>query len=55
MTTFAAVAAPFGRDLDASFARIEGLVADARARAYAGVAAIRVPGGLHRTDIAAGV
>ncbi|MFC7571629.1 hypothetical protein ACFQX8_03680 [Klenkia terrae] len=32
MTTFAAVAAPFGRDLDASFARIEGLVADARAR-----------------------
>ncbi|SDH07484.1 carbon-nitrogen hydrolase family protein [Klenkia brasiliensis] len=32
MTTFAAVAAPFGRDLDAAFARIEGLVADARAR-----------------------
>ncbi|MCO7220535.1 carbon-nitrogen hydrolase family protein [Klenkia sp. PcliD-1-E] len=31
-TTFAAVAAPFGRDLDAAFARIEGLVADARAR-----------------------
>jgi predicted amidohydrolase len=32
VTTFAAVAAPFGRDLDAAFARIEGLVADARAR-----------------------
>lgn len=32
MTVLAAVAAPFGRDLDAAFARIEGLVADARAR-----------------------
>ncbi|GAA0948549.1 carbon-nitrogen hydrolase family protein [Pseudonocardia zijingensis] len=32
MTTLAAVAAPFGRDLDACFARIEGLIADARAR-----------------------
>jgi len=32
VTTFAAVAAPFGRDLDEAFARIEGLVADARAR-----------------------
>jgi predicted amidohydrolase len=32
MTVLAAVAAPFGRDLDAAFARIEGLLADARAR-----------------------
>lgn len=32
MTTLAAVAAPFGRDLDACFARIDGLLADARAR-----------------------
>jgi predicted amidohydrolase len=31
-TTVAAVAAPFGRDLDETFARIELLVADARAR-----------------------
>jgi predicted amidohydrolase len=32
MTTLAAVAAPFGRDLDTCFARIDGLLADARAR-----------------------
>jgi predicted amidohydrolase len=32
MTTLAAVAAPFGRDLDACFARIDGLLVDARAR-----------------------
>jgi predicted amidohydrolase len=31
-TTLAAVAAPFGRDLDACFARIDGLLTDARAR-----------------------
>jgi phosphoribosylamine---glycine ligase len=30
-------------------------VADARARAYAGVDAIRIDGSQHRTDIAAGV
>ena len=30
-------------------------VADARARAYAGVAEIRIDGSHHRTDIAAGV
>ena len=30
-------------------------VADARAKAYAGVDAIRIPGSHHRTDIAAGV
>ena len=30
-------------------------VADARAKAYAGVASIRFDGGQHRTDIAAGV
>jgi predicted amidohydrolase len=32
MTTLAAVAAPFGRDLDACFARIDGLLTAARAR-----------------------
>jgi phosphoribosylamine--glycine ligase len=30
-------------------------VADARAKAYAGVDAIRIPGSHHRSDIAAGV
>ena len=30
-------------------------VADARAKAYAGVDVIRIPGSHHRTDIAAGV
>jgi phosphoribosylamine--glycine ligase len=34
---------------------VGGTVAEARARAYAGVDRIRIDGGHHRTDIAAGI